>query len=143
MVPFFGGDVHLCIPNNFSKLCCFSFHKKMHFPFLRWLEGSKQVLFCEGASKGSVQNLTTLIFMGEGPTRGATSRSLGIISANGHIMNYFCTKSILIQFCTGATRNVHPKNWGKIHGGPLRVWDPRTKTKPRFPPRLTSMAPRV
>jgi hypothetical protein len=71
------------------------------------------VLFCEGATKGSVQNLTTLIFMGGGPTRGATSRSLGIISAYGHIMNYFCPKSILIQFCTWATRNAHQKNWGK------------------------------
>jgi hypothetical protein len=68
------------------------------------------VLFCEGATKGSVQTLTTPIFMGGGPTRGATSRSLGIISACGHIMNYFCPKSILIQFCTGATRNAHEKN---------------------------------
>jgi hypothetical protein len=71
------------------------------------------VFFCEGATKGSVQNLTTLIFMGGGPTRGATSRSLGIISACGHIMNYFCPKSSLIQFCTGATINSHPKNWEK------------------------------
>jgi hypothetical protein len=39
--------------------------------------------------------------MGGGPTRGAISRSLGIISAYGHIMNYFCPKNILIQFCTG------------------------------------------
>jgi hypothetical protein len=43
----------------------------------------------------------------QGPTRGATSRSLGIISAFGHIMNYFCPKSILIQFFTRATRNAH------------------------------------
>jgi hypothetical protein len=61
-----------------------------------------------------VQNITTLIFMGGRPTRGAKSRRLGIISACCHIMNYFCPKSILIQFCTGATRNAHQKNWGKI-----------------------------
>jgi hypothetical protein len=66
----------------------------MYFPFFRGLEGSKQVLFCEGATKGSMQNITTLIFMGGGPTRGATSRRLGIISAFCHIMNYFCPKSI-------------------------------------------------
>jgi hypothetical protein len=52
------------------------------------------VLFCEVATKGNVQNLSTLIFMGGGPTRGATSRSLGIISACCYIMNYFCRKSI-------------------------------------------------
>jgi hypothetical protein len=54
------------------------------------------VPFCEGATKGSVQNITNLIFMGRGPTRGATSRRFGIISACCHIMNYFCPKSILI-----------------------------------------------
>jgi hypothetical protein len=64
----------------------------MHFPFFRWPEGSKQVFFCEGATKGNVQNITTLIFMGGGPTSGATSRILGIISAFCHIMNYFCPK---------------------------------------------------
>jgi hypothetical protein len=72
------------------------------------------VLFCEGATKGSVQNITTLIFMGGEPTRGARSRRLGIISACCHIMNYFCPTSILIQFCTGAIRNAHQKNRGKI-----------------------------
>jgi hypothetical protein len=87
----------------------------MHFPFFRWLEGSKDVLFCEGATKGSVQNLTTLIFIGGGPTRGATSRSLGIILACDHTMNYFFPKSILIQLCTRATRNAYQKNWGKIN----------------------------
>jgi hypothetical protein len=56
-----------------------------------------------------------------------------------HIMHYFCPKSILIQFCTGATRNAHQKNWGKIPGGPLGVWDPRTKTKPWFPPHLADI----
>jgi hypothetical protein len=88
----------------------------MHFPFFRCPEGSKQVLFCEGATKGSVQNITTLIFMGRGPTRGATSRRLGIISACSHIMNYFCPKSFLIQFCTGVTKNAHQKNWEKNTG---------------------------
>jgi hypothetical protein len=52
------------------------------------------VFFCEVATKGNVQNLTILIFMGGGPTRGATSRILGIISACCHIMNYFCPKSL-------------------------------------------------
>jgi hypothetical protein len=85
----------------------------MHFPFFTCPEGSKQELFCEGATKGSVQNITTLIFMSGGPTRGATSRRLGIISACCHIMNYFCPKSILIQFFTRATRNAHLKNWEK------------------------------
>jgi hypothetical protein len=97
------------------------------------------VLFCEGATKGSVQNITTLIFMGGGPTRGAKSRRLGIISACCHIMNYFYPKFILIQFCTGATRNAHQKIRGKIQGGPLGVWDPRTKTKPWFPPHLADI----
>jgi hypothetical protein len=66
----------------------------MYFPFFRWPEGSKQVFFCEVASNGNVENLTTLIFMGGGPTRGATSRILGIISVCGHIMNYFFPKSL-------------------------------------------------
>jgi hypothetical protein len=84
----------------------------MHFPFSRCPEGSKQVLFCEGATKGSVQNITNLIFMGGGPTRGATSRRLGIISACCHIMNYFCPKSILIQFCTGL-QEMHTRKIGE------------------------------
>jgi hypothetical protein len=121
------------------QLMFFSFHIKMHFPFFRWPEGSKQVLFCEGATKGSVQNITTLIFMAGGPTRGATSSRLGIISAYCYIMNYFFPKSILIEFCTGATRNTHHKNWGKIYGGPLGVWNPRTKTKPWFSPHLADI----
>jgi hypothetical protein len=106
----------------------------MHFPFSGCPEGSKQVLFCEGATKGSVQNFTTLFFMGGGPARGATSGRLGIISACCHIKNYFCPKSFLIQFCTAATGYAHQKNRGKIQGGPLGVWDPRTKAKPWFPP---------
>jgi hypothetical protein len=56
--------------------------------------GVKTGVLCEVATKGNVQNLTTLNFMGGGPTRGATSRILGIISASGHIMNYFCPKSL-------------------------------------------------
>jgi hypothetical protein len=36
-------------------------------------EGVKTGVFCEVATKGNVENLTTLIFMGGGPTRGATS----------------------------------------------------------------------
>jgi hypothetical protein len=54
-------------------------------------------------------------------------------------MNYFWPKSFLIQFCTGATRNAHQKNWGKIQGGPLGVWDPRTKSKPWFLPHLADI----
>jgi hypothetical protein len=136
--------VHLCIPNNFCNSFFFSFHIKMHFPFFRWPEGSKQVLFCEGATKGSMENITALIFRGGGPTRGATSRSLGIILACCHIMNYFCPKSILIQFCTAATRNAHQKNWGKIHGGPLGcgTLEPRPNHG-SHPSWQTSMAPRV
>jgi hypothetical protein len=121
------------------QLVFFQFPHKNAFPIFRCLEGSKQELFCEGATKGSVQNITTLIFMGGGPTRGAKSRRLGIISTCCHIMNYFCPKSIFIQFCTWATRNAHHKNRGKIQGGPLRVWDPRTKTKPWFPPHLADI----
>jgi hypothetical protein len=68
----------------------------MHFPFFGCPEGSKQVLFCEGTTKGSVQNMTTLFFMGGRLARGATSRRLGIISACCHIMNYFCPKFFLI-----------------------------------------------
>jgi hypothetical protein len=66
------------------------------------------VLFCEVATKGIVQNMTTLFFMGGGPPRGATSRRLGIILAWCHIMNYFCPKSFLIQFCTGL-QEMHPR----------------------------------
>jgi hypothetical protein len=95
--------------------------------------------FCEGATKDSVQNITTLFSMGGGPARGDTSRRLGIISACCHIMNYFCPKSFLIHFCTRDTRNAHQKNWGKMQGGPLGVWDLRTKTKPWFPPHLADI----
>jgi hypothetical protein len=77
--------------------------------------------------------------MGGGPTRGAKSRRLRIISACCHIMNYFCPKSILFQFCTGATRNAHQKNREKIQGCPLGVWDPRYNTKPWFPPHLADI----
>jgi hypothetical protein len=102
------------------QLVIFQFpHKKCISHFSGGRRGQNRCFFCEGATKGSVQNITTLIFMGGGPTRGTTSRRLGIISACCHIINYFCPKSILIQFCTGATRNAHQKNWGKIHGGPL------------------------
>jgi hypothetical protein len=111
----------------------------MHFPFFECPEVSKQVLFCEGATKGSVQNITTLFFMGGGHARRATSSRLGIILACCHIMNYFFPKSFLIQFCTGATRYAHQENWGKIQGGPLGVWDPGTKTKPWFPPHLADI----
>jgi hypothetical protein len=31
------------------------------------------------------------------------------------------------------------ENREKIHGGPLRVWDPRTKTKPWFPPHMADI----
>jgi hypothetical protein len=50
-------------------------------------EGVKTGVFCEVATKDNVQNLTTLIFMGGGPTMGATSSILGIISACCHIIN--------------------------------------------------------
>jgi hypothetical protein len=83
-------------------------------------------------------------FHGWGPTRGATSRRLGIISACCHIMNYFCTKSILIQFCTGDTRNAHEKNWGKYMEVPwgCGTLEPRPNHS-SHPTWQTSMAPRV
>jgi hypothetical protein len=56
--------------------------------------GVKTGVFCEVATKGNLQNLTTLIYMVGAPTKGATSRILGIISACSHIMNYFCPKSL-------------------------------------------------
>jgi hypothetical protein len=122
------------------QLVFFQFpHKKCISHFSGGRRGQNRCFFCEGPTKGSVQNSTTLIIMGRGPTRGATSQSYGIISACCHIMDYFFPKSILIQFCTGATRNAHQKNWGKIAGGPLGVWDPRTKTKPWFPPHLADI----
>jgi hypothetical protein len=121
------------------QLVFFQFPHKNAFPIF-WVPGGvKTGAFCEGATKGSVQNITTLFFMVGGPARVATSRRLGIISACCHIMNYFCPKSFLIQFCIGATRNAHHKNWGKIQGGPLGVCDPRTKTKPWFPPHLADI----
>jgi hypothetical protein len=70
------------------------------------------VFFCEGATKGSAQNITTLFFMGGGPASGAISRRLGIISACCHIMNYFCSKSFLIQFCTGL-QEMHTRKIGE------------------------------
>jgi hypothetical protein len=56
--------------------------------------GVKTGAFLWSGHQGNVQNLTTLIFIGGGPTRCATSRSLGIILACCHIINYFCPKSI-------------------------------------------------
>jgi hypothetical protein len=119
------------------QLVFFQFpHKKCISHFSGGQRGQNRCFFCEVATKGSVQNLTTLIFMGGGSTRGATSRSYGIISACCHIMNYFCPKFILIQFCTGL-QEMHTRKVGKIiPWGPLGVWDPRTKTKPWFPPHL-------
>jgi hypothetical protein len=121
------------------QLVFFQFSHKNAFPIFQVPGGVETGAFCEGATKGSVQNITTLIFMRGGPTRGATSRRLGIILACCHLMNYFCPKSILIQFCTWATRNAHQKNRGKIQEGPLGVWDPRTNTKPWFPPHLADI----
>jgi hypothetical protein len=121
------------------QLVFFQFPHKNAFPIFHVPGGVETSAFLWRGTKGSVQNITTLIFMGGRPTRGATSRRLGIISACCHIMNYFCPKSFLIQSCTRATRNAHQKNLGKIQGGPLGVWDPRIKTKPWFPPHLADI----
>jgi hypothetical protein len=93
MVPFL---VEMCIfafPTTFVS-CVFQFPHKNAFFIFHLAGGVKIGVFCEVATEGNVQNLTTLIFMGGGPTRGATSRILGIISASGHIMTYFCPKSV-------------------------------------------------
>jgi hypothetical protein len=101
------------------QLVFFQFpHKKCISHFSGALRGRNRCFFCKGATKGIVQNMSTLFFMGGGPARGATSRRLGIISACCHIMNYFCPKSFLIQFCTGATRNAHQKIGGKYREVP-------------------------
>jgi hypothetical protein len=88
----------MCIfafPTAFVTSVFFSFHIKNAFPIFQVAGGVKTGVFlCEVATKGNVQNPTTLIFMGGGSTRGATSRILGIISAFWHIMNYFCPKSL-------------------------------------------------
>jgi hypothetical protein len=89
--------VEMCIfafPTTFITSIFFSFHIKNALSIFQVAEGVKTGFFCEVATKGNVQNHTTLIFMGGGPTRGATSRILGIITACGHIMNYFCPKSL-------------------------------------------------
>jgi hypothetical protein len=67
--------------------------------------------------------------MGGRPSRGATSRILGIILACSHIMNYFGLNPFKFKFALGLPE-IHLKKWGKIHGGALRVWDPTTNTKP-------------
>jgi hypothetical protein len=98
----------------------------------------------KGPPKGIVRNITTLIFMGGRPTRGAKSRRLGISSACCHIMNYFCPKSILIQFCARATRNAHQKNWQKYREVPwgCGTLEPRPNNG-SHPTWQTSTAPRV
>jgi hypothetical protein len=126
------------------QLVFFQFPHKNALPIF-WVPGGVETgAFCEGATKGSVRNITTLIFMGGGPTRGATSRRLGIIPACCRIMNYFCPKSFLIQFCTGATRNARQKNWGKNREVPWRcgTLEPRPNNG-SHPTWQTSMAPRV
>jgi hypothetical protein len=93
MVPFL---VEMCIfafPTTFVT-SVLQFPHKNAFSIFQVAGGVKTGVFCEVATKGNVQNLSTLIFMGGGPTRGATSRILGIISSSGHIMNYFCPKSL-------------------------------------------------
>jgi hypothetical protein len=89
----------------------FHFHIKNAFPIFQVAGGVKTGAFCEGATKGCVQNITTLIFMGGGPTRGAKSRRLGIISAFCHIMNIFGAKS---NFALGL-QGIHTKKIGKIY----------------------------
>jgi hypothetical protein len=127
--------VHICIPNNFCNQCFFSFHiKKCISYFLGGQRGRNGCFFVKG-HQGQCAKHHHSNFHGWGPTRDATSRWLGIISACCHIMNYFCPNSILIQFCTRATRNTNQK----IHGGPLGVWDSRTKTKTWFPPHLADI----
>jgi hypothetical protein len=84
--------VEMCIfafPTSFAISVFSVSTKKNAFPISHVARGVKTGAFCEGATKGSVQNNTTLIFMGGGPTRGATSRRVGIISAFCHIMNIF------------------------------------------------------
>jgi hypothetical protein len=93
MVPLL---VEMCIfafPTTFVT-SVFSFNIKNAYSIFQVAGGVKTGVFCEVATKGNVQNVTTLIFMGGGPTRGATSRMLGIISACGHIMNYFFPTSL-------------------------------------------------
>jgi hypothetical protein len=70
------------------------------------------MLFCEVATKGNVQNITTLIFMGGGPTRGATSRSLGIISAFCHIMIFFALNPFKSNFELGL-QEMHNRKIGE------------------------------
>jgi hypothetical protein len=92
MVPFL---VEMCIfafPTTFVT-SVFQFPHKIAFSIFQVAGGVKTGVFFEVATKGNVQNLTTPNCMGGGPTRGATSRILGIILACGHIMNYFCPKS--------------------------------------------------
>jgi hypothetical protein len=59
-----------------------------------------------------MQNITTLIFMGGGPTRGATSKRLGIISAYCHIMNIFCPKPFKSNFALGL-QEMHTRKIGE------------------------------
>jgi hypothetical protein len=74
---------------------------KNAFPIFQVAGGVKRGAFFEGATKGSVQNITTLIFMGGGPTRGATYRRLEIISAFCHIMNIFALNPFKSNFTLG------------------------------------------
>jgi hypothetical protein len=52
--------------------------------------------------------------MGVGPTRGATSRILGIISACSLIMNYFCPKIPLNPNLNWGYKKYTSKKMGKI-----------------------------
>jgi hypothetical protein len=94
MVPFLVEMWIFAFPTTFATTVFSVSTKKCISHFSGSHRGQNRCFFCEVATKGNVQNLTTLIFMGGGPTRGATYRSYGIISVCCHIMNYFCPKSI-------------------------------------------------
>jgi hypothetical protein len=127
------------------QLVFFQFpHKKCISHFSGGRRDQNKSFFCEGATKGSVQNITTLIFMGGGPTRGATSRRLGIISAFCHIINFFALNPFKPNFALGL-QEMHPRKIGeKYREVPCGcgTLEPRPNHG-SHPTWQTSMAPRV
>jgi hypothetical protein len=74
LVHIFGGNVHLFKSYNFRNYGFLTFHIKNGFSILLGAKRGRTCVFCAVATKGTLQNSTTPIFMGGEHCRNAISK---------------------------------------------------------------------